>query len=95
MSENQKKKFTGLTSQRSQGLELCLEQVAADLGADCSFQGKDQTEEALELGYGTLEGEDIVGKGGKTASDNPFESPSETQEIRIETHKTPIGFRQE
>ena len=94
MSESQKKKFTGLTSQRSQGLELCLEQVAADLGADCSFQGKDQTEEALELVYGTLEGEDIVGKGDKTASDNPFESPSETQEIRIETHKTPIGFRQ-
>lgn len=94
MSENQKKKFTGLTSQRSQGLELCLEQVAADLGADCSFQGKDQTEEALELVYGTLEGEDTVGKGDKTASDNPFESPSETQEIRIETHKTPIGFRQ-
>lgn len=35
-----------------------------------------------------------MGKGDKTASDNPFESPSETQEIRIETHKTPIGFRQ-
>ena len=94
MSESQKKKFTGLTSQRSQGLELCLEQVAADLGDDCSFQGKDQSEEALELVYGTLEGEDTVDKGGKTASDNPFESPSETQEIRIETHKTPIGFRQ-
>ena len=94
MSDNMKKKFTGLTSQRSQGLELCLARVAEDLGADCSILGQDATSEPLELIYGTLEGETAKHGGEKAADDNPFEAPSTTQEVRVETHKTPIGFRQ-
>lgn len=93
-SEKQKKDFTGLTKNRSQGIELCLDRVASTLGADCSLLGQDKDKEPLQVLYGTLNEETSSVHVYNAESANPFESPSETLEVTIESFKTPIGFRQ-
>ena len=94
LSEKQKKAFTGLTKNRSQGIELCLDRVASTLGADCLLLGQDKDTEPLQLIFGKLDGETSSAIMQKEENANPFEAPSETLEVKIESFKTPIGFRQ-
>lgn len=94
LSEKQKKAFTGLTKNRSQGIELCLNRVASTLGEDCFLLGQDKDTEPLQLIYGTSDAEPSSPLRENAENPNPFEAPSDTLEVNIESFRTPIGFRQ-
>ena len=94
MSDSQKKKFTGLTSNRSQGIEQCLSKVATDLGAGCTILGEDDTKAPLQLIYGKLESEESKQEKKDQHHENPFEAASKTLAVKIDSYKTPVSFRQ-
>lgn len=88
----QKKLAEGITSNRSQAIELCIEQVAKELGDSCTLQGKDEPNAPLRLVYGSLEVEHDIRT--KEVSQNPFEVTASPIPIQIESFPRLVGFRQ-
>ena len=89
-----KKLAAGVTINRSQGVELCLEQVAKQLGDDCRLEGKDEQEQPLQFVYGSLTADDGQKADAQTPETNPFNVPSVAHEIQIESFPKLVGFRQ-
>lgn len=101
MSKKKRADLTGdvkTTSNRSQNIELSLDEIAEKLST-CIYEGTDNEKERLHFEYGNLES--VLTKEPSSESikeinesQNPFLSAIKTEKIRIETFPQTVEFRQ-
>lgn len=101
MSKKKRADLTGdvkTTSNRSQNIELSLDEIAEKLSS-CIYEGTDNEKERLHFEYGNLES--VLTKEPSSESikeinesQNPFLSAIKTEKIRIETFPQTVEFRQ-